>query len=239
MNTNSREKFSRFEFKYILDPLTYMEVRDFISAVGIYHDAHSQERPYLVTSLYYDSVGLEDYYDKAGGFLDRKKIRIRVYSRELDGRCDLHLEVKNKHDMFVSKERALVSKEHWGDIASGDFAQLSRAFRYHILSEGRTPVVIVRYEREAFDQWFYDRVRITLDRNIEAIRPESLVAGGKISWYDAVSVSGPRTVLEVKFENRLPWWFTFMMKKFNLRRTAYSKYASSIDALYRYDPLPR
>jgi SPX domain protein involved in polyphosphate accumulation len=239
MNANAGENFSRFEFKYILDPLTYMEVRDFISALGISHDAHSNGRPYQVTSLYYDSIGLDDYYDKAGGFLVRKKVRIRAYSHELDGTCDLHLEIKNKHDMYISKERALVSKEHWSDIESGDFTQLSRAFKYHLLTEGRIPVVIVRYEREAFDQWFHDRVRITLDRNIEAIRPVSLIAGKKISWYDAVSVSGPRTILEVKFEKRLPWWFAFMMKKFSLRRTAYSKYASAIDALYRYDPLPR
>lgn len=238
--SNGEETFSRFEFKYVLDPLQYMEVRDFVESIGLAHDANSPVNPYMVTSLYYDSVGLDDYYDKAGGFLDRKKVRIRAYGDTLDGSRMLHFEIKNKHDMYIAKDRVAVSSERWHDIVQGNFSGLFNEFHYHILNEGRAPSAIVRYEREAFDYWFYDRIRLTFDRNIEAMRPEAFGDADENSlWYSAVSVSGPRTILEIKFEKKLPWWFLMMMDKFSLRRTAYSKYANAVDALYRYNPLPR
>jgi len=236
---NKKEKHARYEFKYILDPVTYIQVKDFVESIGLSHDKSAKTNPYTVTSLYFDSLGLDDYYDKAGGFIKRKKVRVRTYANELDNKTrEVYFEVKNKHDMFISKDRTLFSKEEWNEIIEGGFSKLPKNFSYHILKEGRVPTAIVRYQREAFDSWFDGRVRLTFDKNIEAIRPDTFVNAGNL-WYDATQVSGPLTVLEIKFTGQLPWWFSLMMRKFDLERTAYSKYAHAVDALYRYDPLPR
>ena len=237
--SNQKEQIARFEFKYVLDPVTVMRVRDFIESVGLEHDRNTPVNPYTVTSLYFDSVGLDDYYDKAGGFLVRKKVRIRAYASALHhDLLDLYFEIKNKHDMFISKDRAVISKKEWEHIVEGNFRGLFPLFDYYLFREGRVPTVIVRYEREAFDAWFYGRVRLTFDKHIEAIRPDASLTGDDL-WYDATPVSGPMTVMEVKFAKRLPWWFLVMVEKFGLERVAYSKYAHAVDALYRYNPLPR
>lgn len=233
------ENLARFEFKYVLDPVTALKARDFVESIGLAPDMNTPANPYTVTSLYFDSFGLDDYYDKAGGFLVRKKVRIRAYADAFHTNAfDLYFEVKNKHDMFISKERAVISKKQWNDIVSGDFKGLFPLFDYQITREGRIPTVIVRYEREAFEDWFYGRVRVTFDRNIEAIRPGTDLQEGQ-RWYDMVPVSDQETVMEVKFSERLPWWFSFMVEKLDLERAAYSKYAHAVDALYQYDPLPR
>ena len=237
--TISNKKSSRLEFKYILDPLTYIKVRDFVESIGLSHDKNAPINPYPVTSLYFDSWGLDDYYDKAGGFMKRKKVRIRVYTREFNEEVkEVNFEIKNKYDMFVSKDNFPVSQSSWQKIIESNFEKLPKKFGYYIFEEGKIPSVIVRYQREAFDSWFYDRVRITFDKDIEAIRPNRITDRNDL-WYDAIPVSGSKVILEIKFSDRLPWWFKFMVYKYNLERRAYSKYASAIDALYKYDPLPR
>lgn len=234
-----KEQLARFEFKYELDPVTALEVRDFIETIGLARDTRTPVNPYIVTSLYFDTFGLDDYYDKAGGFLDRKKIRIRAYANTLlSNNFDLFFEIKNKHDMFISKDRAIISQKKWKEIVAGNFSGLYSVFDYHIFKEGRVPTAIIRYQREAFETWFYGKVRITFDTEIRAVRPDIDLENDE-SWHDTALVSGPLTIMEVKFSERLPWWFSFMKEKFELERTAYSKYAHAIDALYRYDPLPR
>ena len=233
-----QEAFSRFEFKYLLDPVMYLRVRDFIDSIGLFPDENTPENPYSVTSLYFDTFGLDDYYDKAAGLLSRKKVRIRTYAGSFNGETrEVFFEVKNKYDMFIAKERAVVSGRQWRDIVAGDFEGFSPLFDYHVTREGRVPTALVRYRREAFEDWFEGRVRLTFDRQIETARPDELSAeSGPYSW---VSVSGEDTVLEIKFAKRLPWWFSLMLERFDLARTAYSKYARSVDVLYCYDPLPR
>src|SRR3989344_5944188 len=109
--TTTKEQLARFEFKYVLNPLTAMQVRDFVETVGLSLDTNTPTNPYTVTSLYFDSFGLDDYYDKAGGFIDRKKVRIRAYADTLHRDAfELYFEVKNKHDMFISKDRVAISK---------------------------------------------------------------------------------------------------------------------------------
>ena len=148
--------------------------------------------------------------------------------------------------MFILKDRVTILGKDWQELMQGNFRKFSKSFDNYILMEGRKPTVIVRYEREAYDSWFYGRVRLTFDRHIEAIRPDNLVHIDDL-WYDvnpaheeyATEYSTYPIVLEIKFGDKLPWWFYFMVKKFDLQRSVFSKYSRSIDALYKYDPLPR
>lgn len=231
--------FERYEFKYILDPVTYMKVRDFIDAIELSRDPNALSDVYTVTSLYFDTHGLDDYYDKAGGFLSRKKTRVRIYGSGVDdSTTEVHLELKNKHDMFISKDKIHIPIAQWQAFLDGDNDILLNKFKVHLLDEGRVPTVMVRYDREAFEETFFDRVRVTFDRNIELICGENLDSTMH-DWHDIVPVSGMSTIMELKFSGRLPWWFGFMLRKFDLRRSPYSKYAEAVDVAYKYNPLPR
>lgn len=237
--SKKEKQFKRYEFKYVLDPVTYMKVRDFIEAIGMSRDPNALSDVYKVTSLYFDTHGLDDYYDKAGGFLSRKKTRVRIYGSAVDDTTtEVHLEVKNKHDMFISKDKMCIPIKEWRDFLNGDNDILLNKFNVHLLDEGRVPMVVVRYDREAFEEMFFDRVRVTFDRNIEMLHGEDLDSTMH-DWYDTVPVSGTSTIMELKFSGRLPWWFGFMMRKFDLNRSPYSKYAESVDVAYKYNPLPR
>lgn len=236
---NEVEKHFRFEFKYVLDPITYMKVKGFVDSLFIAHDENVEEDTYIITSLYFDTFGLDDYYEKQGGLLKRKKVRARIYGRSIsDGVTEVHLEVKNKHDMYIGKKRTKVPVDVWDAFIKGRSDAILDEFGLNIKNEGRVPVCIVRYEREALVETFYSRVRITFDRNIEVIKHDDLeLHGGKT--YDIIPVSGLNTIMEIKFNKALPWWFGFMVKEYDLRRVAYSKYSNSVDKLYKYNPLPR
>lgn len=236
---NEIEKHFRFEFKYILDPITYMKVRSFVDSISISHDENAKGNVYSVTSLYFDTFGLDDYYEKQGGILKRKKVRARIYGRDIsDEVTEVHLEVKNKHDMYIGKKRTKVPVDVWESFIKGKSDEILDEFGLDIKAEGRVPVCVVRYEREALVETFYSRVRVTFDRNIEVIQHDDLeLQEGKS--YDIIPVSGLNTIMEIKFNKALPWWFGFMVREYDLRRDAYSKYSNSVDKLYKYNPLPR
>lgn len=75
--------FTRYEFKYQITPAVAEAIRARLLRVGLEPDPESVKFPrntYPVTSLYFDTPAMDDYHDKAGGFLRRKKIRVRIYA---------------------------------------------------------------------------------------------------------------------------------------------------------------
>src|SRR3989338_10473193 len=108
----------RFEFKYTLDPLQEQALR---SAVNRFMkpDPAAEKRggSYRVTSLYFDTPQLMDYYDKSGGHLMRKKLRARIYEPSLRPETpEIWLEIKKKYDMSFQKTRCLISWDDWNNL---------------------------------------------------------------------------------------------------------------------------
>ena len=66
-------KTFRHEFKYVISYDESLRLREKLDQV-LRYDRSS--RGYMVRSLYFDSVDDEDYYDKQGGEIKRKKIRL-------------------------------------------------------------------------------------------------------------------------------------------------------------------
>ncbi|MBT3419079.1 MAG: polyphosphate polymerase domain-containing protein [Candidatus Magasanikbacteria bacterium] len=238
MKKNTTQRYDRYEFKYRLDALTYMQVYDFVTSLGLQHDAFN-DTPYPVTSLYFESIGLDDYYDKAGGYLVRKKLRARVYAQDFDADIShVYLEIKNKHDMFVDKKRVSISIEEWKAFLNDGCVKSFDSFSHNLFDEGRIPFLLVRYMREAFVESFHGGVRLTFDRDIEVQQIESTgsLHEGNNPFLDVLD---GEVVMEVKFSHSLPWWFGVMVRKFDLQRLSFSKYANSVDKVYQYTPLSR
>lgn len=236
----------RFEFKYLLDESTTRRVSDYINKIHLQKDT-SQGGTYTVTSLYFDTPDLNDYYDKLGGFMQRQKLRARVYSRFFSDHAvkEIQLEVKKKNDARTFKDVGKITIQNWDEFyktfsvpallrgaAAGD-GELSRFLDLYI-RKCYKPNVVVRYKRRAFVGIFLSKFRLTLDSDIEACRAH------RFGNHELMTpIFKGYTVMEVKFRKAMPWWFKDMVYRFGLERTVFSKYANSLAVIHGFNLLPR
>lgn len=239
-DTATNNKFYRFEFKYQVPIYLFNKIKDEFERMG-YKDGLMHDREfYYVTSLYFDTPQFSDFHDKAGGFIERKKIRARIYDGYLSENTNkIWLEVKHKRDMRVFKERVEISQAELEQIINfknpgRDEAVLNKIL-FHIFREQRRPVAFIRYKRKPYLFKIGGiEARFTLDYDIEAC------AGSHLGHNGSMTKIHPQSfVLEVKFDKFLPGWFDFIIKKYDLRRDTFSKYAYSIEHIRKFNPIPR
>lgn len=233
----------RHEFKYIIDAQTADVLEAYLEKIGLKKDT-AQNGSYPVTSLYFDTPMLEDYYDKLSGIKYRKKLRGRVYRDRFDGEESVWLEIKEKHDMNINKMREKITHDDWLRLVeSGSTFELMekhkesgviKKFAYLFHRKNYKPHVVVRYARKVFTDAFLSGIRITFDRDLETCAWKSFMDNGEMVVMDDGAV-----VLEVKFTKAMPWWFGDMVKKFQLSRKAFSKYTRAVDVLNRYNRIAR
>lgn len=240
----------RFEFKYIIPNLEAREIHQQLLNYGMEPDPKSIIYPkstYPVTSLYFDTPSLTDYHDKTGGFLQRKKMRIRIYTQSLSEKTpEIWLEKKEKYEMRIAKSRILLSGNDYHDILRGSRLGLFASLKNRGLKEAETifyplfrgimrPHLITRYLRTPLISRKYSETRITFDFNLEACRSRDLhYTQGMVPILPT-----NQTIMEVKFSEVLPFWFKTVLQTFNLSRTSFSKYGKSVEAIYQYNPIPR
>jgi len=239
----------RFEFKYQLDRSDALAVEHDLKRLGMILDPNARSAPtgdYPVTSLYFDSPILSDFYDKLGGFLDRKKIRARIYSDYLDDRTDnVWLEIKKKHNACILKHRVKLSKGQWQkflnrggmNLPEGQFSEAEtgtlKEIVWHVQRDLARPLVFVRYRRRPYILRNHT-MRVTFDSFLE-----TCPSGDLSRPASPVPVEKGAVIMELKFDSTLPSWFNFLVRKYGLVRDEFSKYARSAQVVNRYDPLPR
>jgi len=243
------ELFKRFEFKYRVQDALVPAVRDALISFGMVEDNEAKKYGtgfYIVNSLYFDSIALRDYYDKSGGFIDREKIRMRMYGTHLsDESKHVWLENKMKHDMTISKKRGRLT------IAEYDLIRISpqkfitdtslpkeydtvKTIAKKIIDRSMKPHLLVRYKRIPLVSKTAPHFRVTFDSNIESCQKGDLRYN-----YAMYRVAPGTTIMEVKFNVFLPPWFRKVLGEFGLKREAFSKYAYGLDAVRELNPLPR
>lgn len=106
------------------------------------------------------------------------------------------------------------------------------------LKVGAAPSVIVRYDREAWVSTIDNYARVTFDQNIMGASPNgwAVTIDDAACWYrsDAsrrFGVQGSAVVLELKCTTHVPAWMTDLVNLFNLRRSGFSKYATSVEVI--------
>ena len=90
------------------------------------------------------------------------------------------------------------------------------------------PMVLIRYMREAYEGDSTNRVRVTFDRQMcYKITRDPVLRLNSSGWQ-----RNPANfvVLEIKFTAKYPAWLSKMVKLFDLKQTAMSKYATSVKA---------
>jgi hypothetical protein len=146
------------------------------------------------------------------------------------------LEIKQRVDRVTQKRRAvlpygealrLCNDRQIPDHAPGDEAILDEVFvllwQYNLC-----PASIVRYDRQAFIGTEYDiGLRVTFDTSL-SFQSHRLHLHEQPS--DLPMLHPGFVVMEVKVNERIPYWLTEMIAAHNLQLIRFSKYCRSIEA---------
>ena len=235
----------RQEDKYVIPIYSMDEIRRAIEPYvkADNHRALQESNIYEIRSIYFDTFELKDYYEKHAGLQMRKKLRVRGYNI-LTEKSEVFLEIKWKNNTYISKDRTPVKYADVSNLLAGgdiekylpyrkDFPssrENASKFLFYLKRSSRVPVNLVTYTREAYIGKFNHSDRVTFDSNIR-----SMMFPGLDDLYEEerlVSFLDSEFVLEFKSENPIPEWFKRIIRKYNLRKQAFSKYVRGIDTHY-------
>lgn len=230
----------RTEYKYFIPRISAEALEKVIRRLGFISDRYVVGGEYPVTSIYFDSPALYDYYDKAGGFLKRKKIRARIYTPWQNKNSDeFFMEVKWRKNLLTAKDRVRLNAKEWGLIQKGEYNKILSIAQKEgrealariagiLIGGSLRPVALVHYLRRPMIVNGEDLVRINFDRSIAACAKNDF-------WYTPFMqrvLSEDFVILEVKFSKTIPVWLPEIIKSFNLNRIAYSKYFEALNKVW-------
>lgn len=231
-------RFNRFELKYLL---TIKHAETFKKALRAYlfPDEHGNgEGRYPLTNLYYDSPDFRCYWEKVDGIKFRRKLRIRRYVADeaLTGVTPVFVEIKQRLDRVTQKRRIILpyrdamslcnDRQYPETFAPDDKTVLDEIYAY-LWQYNLHPVSIVNYERQAFIGTDYDLgLRVTFDTSLQ-YQTHSLLLHEEPSTLPMLPAD--RVVMEIKVNERIPYWLTEMIAAHNLKLIRISKYCRSIE----------
>jgi hypothetical protein len=233
--------FSRFEFKYVL-PLRQREEVEAELLHFLELDPHVRRHEgsrYFVRSLYFDDPFFSAYHDKADGMHTRSKFRVRTYSADPAERTPWFLEIKGRYNNLVLKHRVPLAEPdgsvpdpHEPDLI-GQILRLAppgavrSRFEYQLHRRRIRPGVLIDYWRRPYISKYDPGFRLTFDSELVATPTRALFPVHPTSR----RVVPGYTVLEVKFNHRIPSWFHRVVQAFELRRRSFSKICHGTEVL--------
>lgn len=215
-----------------------MAIRSYVKSF-LQPDPYTACRPsgqYPISSLYLDSQQLHLFQETIVDKCNRFKLRIRGYDD--DPNSPVFFEIKRKLNRIVYKSRAKVHKSQIESILNGAYIPDNlpekdrvalQQFMHYCRCLLAKPVVLVRYQREAFENRSDSKVRITFDRELYYHSADKAMV--KLNGPGWVKIPIDFVVLEIKFTARFPNWIKQMVQMFNLNRQSMSKYCSSVSQL--------
>ena len=233
------QSFARYEFKYILNqPLREeieAEVCNFMSYDG--HVDPEQDNTYKVRSLYFDNVQAAHYYEKTEGVKTRRKFRIRTYAERYLQGLPIFLEEKGRHNERTYKRRIPISIDHvplFSDPEEGfvrlldiyPLQQLVETFVFDRIRRRILPMVLIDYVRRPYTSVFDGNFRLTFDSHLTAIATNELFPDEGSRCLQCVA---GKTILEVKFDRRIPAWFHRILQAYDMRRLSISKFCKGME----------
>lgn len=232
--------FNRYELKYIADRRLVTAFRDSLDG-RVDRDPHGVDGFYPVWSRYYDTSDLTFYWQKIDGIRFRRKLRIRHYGAPDDLTADsrVWVEIKQRLNRVTQKRRVrlpylealrLCGGEHPAGVHARDSALISEILGF-VQVLGLRPITVVGYVREAFHGRDEDGgLRITIDSRLRGRdRDLDLNAVGESRFI----VHPELSVIELKVNERVPYWLTDLIAKHDLQLVRLSKYCQSIEAFRR------
>lgn len=228
--------FNRYEIKYLVPREILGDLRAELSR-RLDVDSYAAAGGYGVWSVYYDTTRLRFYWEKIEGLRFRRKLRIRHYGDRLavDDGTPIFVEVKQRVNRVTQKRRVQVPYAEARRLCDQreliDCAGSGRAFVEEVLGLvtglDLRPIAMTGYRREAYVGRDADvGLRVTLDHRVLG-RDRDFHLGA-----DAENrfIVPPRlAVLEVKANERVPYWLTDLTARHNLAVVRMSKYCQSVE----------
>lgn len=220
------EKYRR-EIKYIISVQDFYRLRSYLECY-LKPDEHSGDTGYTVRSLYFDSHNDRDLFDVLDGLMEKRKIRLRIYS--LDS-SSVRLEYKCKSGNNGRKMTFTISREEALRMAEGDYSfllekrdPLAIKLYSRLKTGGYRPKIIIDYNRLAYVYTTND-IRITFDTNIKSSIITSVFFDQNVAWKPIMRPG--IGVLEVKYNGFLFGHLKKAIESIDSLATSSSKYASS------------
>lgn len=214
----------RTEKKHNLTKLEVSGLKSRLSAI-LSGDPVNGYKPYLVRSLYFDTIYNDDFFEKMAGVERRQKIRLRVYDPNA---ATAKLEIKEKQGATQLKRSLVLTREEAIRLQNCDYEVLKDkedelAQELYILMTTKLyrPVCIVEYERVAFANPTND-IRITFDSDIRSNEGNFSIFDLNLQCYPVFS--NRNTVLEVKYNGFLLSYIKDVIGSLDCTETAVSKY---------------
>lgn len=229
-------KFNRFELKYLL-PLDVAETLKHEFRKYMSTDSHGKEGKYELSSLYYDSEDYRFYWEKLEGIKFRRKLRIRTYrdEKQLKDNSIVFLEIKQRVDRVTQKRRAPMKYKDALLFCNHGIVPKHEERDRPLIEEVETmlnlyqlkPSVITTYDRHAFVGYDHDLgLRITFDSDVKyALRDLNLANNNP----DGFIIPPNFIIMEIKTNERIPYWITEMVSAHNFRLIRISKYCQGLE----------
>jgi hypothetical protein len=231
----------RYELKYRIPPDLAPRIRDAVRPF-VRPDSASAHGPYTISSLYFDTTDRLLYQQTLDQAPRRFKLRVRRYRTG-----PYFIECKQRIRDVIVKTRVAISPEAWPHVLRApdgerwvtsprDLQNLG-VFTQRLRRTGAAPLVVVRYEREAFVSLVDDYGRVTFDHRLcalPAVGWELPIDG--VGWLpvdspDRFGLPMSGVVLELKCTATVPLWMSDLVREFGLVRTGFSKYCASVERI--------
>jgi hypothetical protein len=238
---NVIRRFNRFELKYLLPVDAAERFKQELAAYLIPDRCGDGVGSYAVSNLYYDSPDYRCYWEKMDGIKFRRKLRIRHYETqdELTPDTDVFVEVKQRLDRVTQKRRVLLPYRDALRLCNAREIPDCRPQDHPVVEEimvmvwqsDLRPSGVVRYRRQAFIGTDYDiGLRVTFDTNMRYRTSDLCLDSQQRGRF---FLPPELTVMEIKVDERIPYWLTEMVARHNFRLERISKYCLSLEAAER------
>ena len=214
----------RTEKKHNLTKLEVSGLKSRLSAI-LSGDPVNGYKPYLVRSLYFDTIFNDDFYEKMAGVERRQKIRLRIYDPNAK---TAKLEIKEKQGTTQLKRSLVLTREEAIRLQNCDYEvlkekedELAQELYIVMTTKLYRPVCIVEYDRVAFANPTND-IRITFDSDIRSNEGNFSIFDPNLQCYPVFS--NRNTVLEVKYNGFLLSYIKEAIGSLDCTETAVSKY---------------
>ena len=214
----------REEKKYEISLTEMMYVKSILEKT-LHGDSFNGTEPYLVRSLYFDSISNIDYFEKEAGVNDRKKIRIRIYNPDAK---KAKLELKAKSGAMQRKQSLTITKEDAQAMIAGDYSvlrsydcELAEYLYNKMTMEMYLPRCVVEYDRIALGV-NENNTRITLDTGVRANEGNFDIFSEQLQLYQVMKPD--RGIIEVKYNRFLLSYIKSLLQGVSKLETSCSKY---------------
>jgi len=232
--------FNRYEIKYLIGQSAAAALRGELTA-RLTPDPYSGDGGYGVWSTYYDTAALRFYWEKIEGLRFRRKLRIRHYGDRTTVGEDspVYVEIKQRVNRVTQKRRIRLPYDQARELCDGrrhvDAGETGAAFVDEVLGLvaglDLRPVAMTGYQREAYLGTGADQgLRVTMDHRVRGRDRDFHLAA---EADNRLIVPASMTILEVKADERVPYWLTDLTARHGLSVVRVSKYCQSVESFGR------